>query len=415
MGIYGYHKNTTPNIDKWAKDALIFTNVRTQVPVTFPSFSMIMTGKSTFDLGIYGNTLDVNTRKITEGVPELPENVLTLAEFLQQKGFETSAFISNPVLFPGYSNIERGFENYEYVNYFLGRENYEDFIVNSLDSVGLNQDQPFFAWIHLMDPHEPYTPQDKYLCKFNDKYCDKVSPDNIKEINEEGEKFQGCQADNLSKEDFELYEMLYDGAVASSDDLVGKILDEVKARGFDKNTIVVFYGDHGEGLDHNYFFKHGGVLFDSSVRIPIIIKVPEMGGRNINNSIENKKLFDIMLTLLNLESGPIDKHFTTEDNHYFISGNVRKFAVKNGDLKYVYSLPDACLFNGQKEELYNLSKDPGELNNLVSERQDLAKKFRSDLFKFINLHGHPREFDDSGEKLNKEQQEILNQLKSLGY
>src|SRR3989304_9370534 len=158
MGVYGYKKNTTPNIDKWSKDAIVFTNVTTVVPMTQPSFAALLTGRN-----------PLNTRIITNlGLP-VSSNTKTLASILKEYDFTTAAFT------PGFlavdtNGLNQGFDenkNYRF-KYFYYDQNkqerykqtdtkgYEDFVNESMNWLELNKNNQFFFWVHLLDPHNPY-------------------------------------------------------------------------------------------------------------------------------------------------------------------------------------------------------------------------------------------------------------------
>lgn len=391
MGVYGYQKNTTPNIDAWAKGASVFTNVRTVVPMTHPSFVALMTGKSPFQTRITAN----------RGSP-LSNNSQTLASILKASGFKTAAFTTG-ALNPKITNLNQGIDDVDYLffkaYYYLDnqeiyyqseREAYEEFLDKALSWMDKSKGQRFSLWVHLMDPHRPYAPPDDLKCKFNQKYCGYILGKSDKELEAEIAQHQFCQ-DQIPKQKLELAQTLYDGGVAYSDRLVGKILQGLKKKGLDKNTLVILYGDHGEGFDHNYYFNHRGVLYESSLKIPLIIKNPLISKQGFDDKfIINVDILPMILDQLGIsfKREDFDSRLNRKEG-YFTNSSLTKFALIEGNYKYIYSLPSTCLLDGQTEELYDLKNDPAEFKNLIGEKKDLSDKFKMKLLKYLSSYNLP--------------------------
>lgn len=392
MGVYGYPKNTTPNIDTWAKGASVFTNVRTVVPMTHPSFVALMTGKSPFQTRITAN----------RGSP-LSNNSQTLASILKSSGFKTAAFTTG-ALNPKITNLNQGIDEddflfykaYYYLDnqeiyYQTEREGYEQFLDKALSWMDKNKDQRFSLWVHLMDPHRPYTPPDDLKCQFNQKYCGYIIAKSAQELEAEIAASQFCQNQGIPKQKLELAQTLYDGGVAYSDRLTGKILKGLKDKGLDKNTLVILYGDHGEGFDHNYYFNHRGVLYESAIKIPLIVKNPLSKTKGKDDKFAlNLDILPMILNQLDLsvDEDGFDSELNRKEGH-FANSSLTKFAIIEGGYKYIYSLPSSCLLDGQTEELYDLKNDPGELKNIASEKKDLGELLKMKLFKYLAQYNLP--------------------------
>lgn len=406
MGIYGYKKDTTPNIDAWAKNALVFENVRTTVPMTYPSFASLMTGKHPFDTRISANRGYL-----------ISDNNKTLATILKQKGFKTAVFATGAISKPS-TNLDQGFEKFEYLPfknytnvgdlptyYQTERKEYEEFLDQTSGWIDQNRNGRFFLWVHLMDPHAPYEPPDNLRCKFNQSLCPIILSTGAEEFEKIRTESQLCQNNPPPKENIELLETLYDGGVAYSDQLVGKILEKLKQTGLDKNTLVVLYGDHGEGFDHNYYFNHRAVLYDSAVKIPLVIKHPYLMSGRSNILLQNTDIFSSVLQLLGVrttssadnadfsqefsifKSAPLGKK--SREYVYLTNNTFTKFAISDGRYKYIYSLAGSCLLNNKTDELYDLEADPQELKNIYSEDHPTAKKLKDILFKHLSKYNLP--------------------------
>lgn len=392
MGIYGYQKNTTPQIDAWAKEASVFTNVRTMIPMTYPSFATLMTGKD-----------PLKVRIITNQGWLVSNNSITLAKILKDNGYLTAAFTTG-ALNPNLTNLDQGmddqdhlfFKGYYYLDnqeiyYQTDRAGYESFLDQATSWLDKNKDKKFSLWVHLMDPHRPYLPPDDLKCKFNTKYCSYIEGRTDQQLEDEIVSNQFCQDQEVPREKVELAETLYDGGVAYSDQLVGKILTALAQKGLDKKTLVVLYGDHGEGFDHNYYFNHRDVLYESAIKIPLIVKNPltKVKGKDDKLTL-NVDILPMILKGLGISFKKEDFDAQTNRSQaYFANSSLTKFAAIEGGYKYIYSLPQSCLFNNQTEEVYDLESDPGELKNLVSEKKDLSEKLKMRLLKYLSGYNLP--------------------------
>ena len=142
MSAYGYTKKTTPTIDSLSRKSLVFTDFRTHVPATYPSFVSLMTGTSPFDTGIFNNSY-VQEVSNPAGGKAVPGNYKTLAEVLKSRGYVTKAYMTNFQLQKGLTNISNGFDSYEYINTYKkpdeARKPYETFINQSLNWIDKNK------------------------------------------------------------------------------------------------------------------------------------------------------------------------------------------------------------------------------------------------------------------------------------
>lgn len=430
MGVYGYKKNTTPNIDKFAKKSTVFTNVSTVVPMTYPSFTALMTGQDM-----------LKTRVIANQGYDISENTKTLATRLKEKGYITSAFVSGAV-----NSLSQGFDTFDsqIFKYYYSldgvdrygqesRDDYEKFLKKASDWIVQNKNKRFFTWIHLIDPHTPYFPSDEFSCKFNTKYCSQIQGKTVQELDFSRAQYQQCQNNTVPKDRIELMNTLYDGSIATADVLVGKILKETEKSGINKNTIIVFYGDHGEGFDHNYYFNHQEVLYNSATHIPLIIYNPQSEKGAVSNTLlQNMDIMPTLLELLgisheNLFSGKsfvpaltnnlITEMFSAKTRKYSISSDSswKKFSISDGRYKYIFSLPGSCIYPGQPEELYDQQKDWNELNNIINEKMDVAKRLKSELLKYLAQYNMPQTTKPIAPLIDDDNEKPKNDLKSLQY
>ena len=232
---YGAEQIATPRLQELADQGIVFDNAASAAPITLPAHTSIMTGLYPFQHGVRNN-----------GLQYVPDDMETLAERLYREGYRTGAFVSAAVLERRYG-LDQGFEVYD-DDLSTGTNRAEravadrpgnavvDSAVSWLDSLG--EDENYFAWVHFYDPHAAYSPPPP----FRDEYRGRP----------------------------------YDGEIAFMDQQIGRLLDHPRVRGGDKSSapIIVVLGDHGESLGEHGEQTHAILAYDSTLRIPFILKIP---------------------------------------------------------------------------------------------------------------------------------------------
>ncbi|MCL4364036.1 sulfatase-like hydrolase/transferase [Patescibacteria group bacterium] len=431
MSMYGYNRKTTPNIDSFAQDSFVFTNAYTEIPFTRPSFASLMTGISPFTSGI-----------ITNGIgPSIDSNTPTLAQILKENGYTTIAYVSNRFIGPKLSNLNKGFDEFHLFDAYglwkrdTQREKYNNFFNQAISTIKKNKNKKMFIWIHLMDPHYPFFPPPSSVCNFNSNYCETLTIKSeiglLKDINQ----YFACQNTSLNNDTLDLSKTLYDGDIKQADQIVGNVVNTLKNTKLLNKSIVMIYGDHGEGFDHDYYFTHGGVLYNSAVRIPLIIRDSSTTGHEVKIAqvIRNIDILPTVLQLLHIRINKLSidgvnlstlirsnifNKITRQINNnqilpiYFINTTGTKFAIFDGRYKYIYSLNNSCLYNNELEELYDEKTDPEEKNNIIKQHKQLANSLKNQLFDFISKYGYPKK--DNSTEWNMSE-DIIKKLKELGY
>lgn len=366
LGCYGYEKISTPNIDYLAANGVLFENAIATAPLTLPSHTTILTGLYPQVHGIRDNT-----------TYKLSEKAVTLAEVLSEHGYKTGAVIGSFVL-DSYHGLDQGFAVYNdempgpeprSTDVFgeVGPEKIRmkmkkiserpSSAVTMRASTWLkkNKGERFFLWIHYYDAHHPYTPPPD----FSSKYA----------------------------------EVPYDGEIASVDKGIGVILDELRSSGLIENTLVVIAGDHGEGLGEHEEQTHSIFIYESTVRVPLIMSYPDeiTGSKRVDAVVS---LVDVMPTILDILD--IDHSLTMDGVSLLgmIEGNEpRERAVYSESmfpyLNYGWSelqsvrTSDWKYIRSPEPELYNVKEDPAELRNIISERRDVAERLETALDSLI--------------------------------
>jgi arylsulfatase A-like enzyme/Tfp pilus assembly protein PilF len=382
LGCYGYDRVSTPNIDEIAQESFVFTDAVASVPLTLPSHSTIFTGLNAVSHGARIN-----------GTFVLGEEVTTLAEVLKDHGYATGGFVGSFVIDSRFGTAQ-GFDTYD------DRMETEARRVGSLHperaGTAVTQsacdwlrdvEEPFLAFVHYYDPHTPYEPPAPY--------------DSI---------YAGRP---------------YDGEIAFTDGEVGRLIDCVTEKGVSERTLVVLLSDHGEGLGDHDELEHGLLIYDTTIRVALMIDPPSGLSRSrdlaepgsIDQPVGLVDVFPTVLDLLGIDPGmeidgrsvvPVMEGKPLPPKMYYIETLYPNLAYKWSPLtgvrfsewKYILA-PEA--------ELYDLEDDPGELQNLHESDPERAAQLKENLLVFAHAGvGAPAE----KVKLHGEDAE---KLKALGY
>jgi arylsulfatase A-like enzyme len=370
-----------------AADGTLFLDAQSAVPVTAPSHSTILTGLYPPAHGVRDNGLFV-----------LPERQITLAEILQARGYATAAAVGSYPLSSEFG-LDQGFDLFDdhfTVAYedLLGRRGPKQGIffderkaalVNDAVFPWLAErgDKPFFLWTHYFDPHQPHQPPAPY--------------------------------DDLYRED------LYLGEIAYADESLGVLFDRLKSLGLWEDTLVVFTADHGEGRGEHGETTHSTLTYGATLHVPLIIRAPGRSkGLRVETRVGTVDIVPTILDLLGIEasSSPqgrslvpfLDGIADPEPNRPLYAETLAPRTSHGlGELRVLFQR-DWKYIHGPRPELYDLSLDPGELHDLVTEEPNVAAGLRRELETF--LAGHVGQ--DSAAVGNVDA-ETLARLEALGY
>lgn len=410
LGIYGYERNTTPNLDNYFKDSLIFENAFAPTPWTLQGATSLYTSLFPYSHGILGRFPSQKT----------PESIYTLAEVLQSNGYKTAAFTGGG----DYNRIfglNRGFDSYYDENNYNEVIPTEGLSPSSFSGLSVslepannwlkeNYNKKFFLHIQGFDahcPHNPIPPFDEMFGQeyhgdkdFNDCiYSSKKIGNNKEDL--ELRSFNRSTEIKFTDEDIEHLIALYDGEIARADDKLKKIFDTINELGLDKNTIIIFMAEHGELIgEHNIFMRS---ILDKSfyqpvLNFPLIIKHPKIKQQKIIKPII--QIVDIIPTLLpiiNIGDPQADKRQGQNiANSILNNENVNEYGfaamksnspgtystevVRNQEWKLIRKvdyLTDPLNQKIMSYELYNLKNDPAEENNVVDEEKLILEKLNN--------------------------------------
>ena len=382
---YGYQGVKTPQINRLADEGILFEQNIVQTPLTLPSHASIMTGTYPLYHGIRDN-----------GGFYLDEAHMTLAETMKNQGYSTAAFIAAFVLDSKWG-LDQGFDYY-YDNFDLTK-----YKTVSLDSVqrrgdevleeaykwmGENGHQKFFAWIHLYDPHTPYDPPEPYKSQYG------------------GRRYR-----------------LYDGEIAYVDQLMGEFRSYMEEKGLWERTLIIFTADHGESLGEHKESAHGFFIYDSDIRVPLIVRFPgaKLAGRTIHNQVRS---IDIMPTVLNAVEGNIPESVQGESFLQLLLGqeeeSERLAYSETYWPRYHYGWSELKLLRkGQykfidapRPELYDIYENPGETEDMINQRASLGIEMKRELDSLIAQYSREGIEDIEPQKIDND---ALIKLQALGY
>ena len=264
FGAYGYTRETTPNIDAWAKDGFVFDNAYTTGVYTLAAMSSIWTSQQP----------DRHHGAVAFSAP-LPRDRLTVAEVLTAQGVPTAGFVANSVA-GAFNGFDRGFKEFIETWKPFGSQasGFRNVLPGYLDRMKANG-TPFFAYVHYREPHHPYDPPPPFTTRFGPdgpipkrlRSGGAATERWLKEINQ-GRREPGAEEiDHLRR--------LYDGNLAFADQEIGWLRAELQARGLLENTLVILTGDHGEALYEHGYIGHNTQVYEESARVPLIIALPK--------------------------------------------------------------------------------------------------------------------------------------------
>jgi arylsulfatase A-like enzyme/Flp pilus assembly protein TadD len=381
LGCYGYTLIRTPNIDQLARAGVRFTQAYTPVPITLPAHAALMTGQLPLATGMH----DFSGNK-------LPSNTVTIARVLHDAGYTTAAFIGSAVLDSRFG-LNQGFDTY-FDHFDFGRseevsldavKRRGDLVVDeALDWLKLHSQRPFFLWVHLYDPHAPYNPPEPQATLYRDHP--------------------------------------YDGEIGFADAQVGRLVARLRQQGLFRGSLIVLASDHGESLGEHGEKTHGFFIYNSTLRVPLIVETPGVSPRVVQDEVS---LVDVLPTALQMLKIPIPSGVQGRSLLSLVLGR----PSENASNVYAESYPPLLHFGWNilrgvqwrglkyiettRPELYDTRTDPGELHNLVGVRQAVAQEMSD------RLQGMVRRFTPvvgtSATEKEVTDPALLESLRSLGY
>jgi arylsulfatase A-like enzyme/Flp pilus assembly protein TadD len=341
LAAYGYRRGATPQLDRLASEGILFERAYAHAPLTLPSHASMLTGRLPFEHGVRDNA----------GF-SLDGRHPTLGALLGSRGFDTAAAVSSYLLRET-TGLARGFGAYDATLSGPAPDSTVPMVERSGTAtvaaaerwIDEQRSSRFFYFLHLVEPHRPYAPP------------------------------EGSTAADP-----------YDAEVSAADGLVGRFLGALQRRGFYDQSLIIVTSDHGEGLGDHGEREHGLFLYDATIRVPLIVKLPGViEARRIAAPVQH---IDLVPTILDLVRAPAPSGLRgrslralLEDRNeaslqptpiyseaaygFYQFGWAPLVALTEGTLRYIQA---------PRPELYDLETDPGEARNLAAERADTTAR-----------------------------------------
>ena len=456
LSLYGYEKQTTPNLDKWAAKARVYDNCVSITSTTVPSHASMFTGLMPTEHG----TDNVNSH--------LDNGLTTVAELLQQEGYRTYLFAANPFISAAL-NFDQGFDVAEQPWTPKFREQALAIVKNKIDPRDRSSElpaklksgiatgwmlkacgqlaqrgveewldssddgQPFFIFLNYMEAHRPYIPPEEYRRRM-------MTPQEVAKSYQIDRSWVPMWAYTFGLHDYTTEELnitaaTYDATLAELDELLRDLLAWLESNGHLGNTVVILTADHGEHLGEHHLLDHQYSLYQPLLRVPLVIQYPKQfaPGRD-SRPVMNLDLFTTVLDLTGIvlpgssggrsvsllappeERIRIAEYPTAPPTPY---AAIREAypgwdsspwdrslqAIFDGRYKYIRASDD-------RDELYDLTKDPRELMNLIRREPQVAQELAGLLDSAVaNFEIHqPTEHPD-----DYMPEDLRKRLEDLGY
>ena len=380
VGCYGATQVQTPVLDSLSRDGVVFEHAYSQVPLTWPSHTAILTGTYPFQNGVQDFT----------GQP-LSSRFRSVAQGFQAHGYATGAVVSSFVLDRSWG-LARGFDFYDDAfsagsfhkkDIGLVDRRAEESVSRTISWLAKNSQRPFFFWLHLYDPHSPYDPPEPFQSEFKNH--------------------------------------LYDGEIAYADHELGRLISWLKQKKLYDRSLIIFLSDHGESLGDHGENEHGFFIYNSTMQVPLIVKPPAGSGIHpgrVSTPVETIAVAPTLLRLAGVKD-TIDKQFQSPA---LPQKNADEGDGAYGETFYPFSSfgwsPLHSLetsryhyIDAPQPELYDVVNDPEEKNNLAAQQSATVAVFKDKLQQRLKNNPFARD-EPKGVGLNPETAE---KLRALGY
>jgi arylsulfatase len=412
VGAYGYSRRTTPNLDAFAREAVLFQEAMAVSSYTLPTHASMLTG---LPPSFHGAT---QRRRISPSVDFLPE-------LLSQRGYRVLGVVSAPFLAPVYGFAD-GFDTYR-----LSSERAAGLVDQALALLDEGAGIPRFLFLHIFDVHLPYSPPGEFIDRFD------AREEDISRLHAMIEKrvrpATASQVDHARR--------LYDGEIAYVDRELGRFFRELQDRGLYDPSLIVVTADHGEAFFEHGFWEHGRPwrgdgpgLYQEIVHVPLLVKRPDVRrGVVVSDLVRQTDIFPTFLEAAGMtHDGPwarsLLRERAAEGAGWALSeflatpakgGAILQVALRQGDLKYSASysaetIEDLYSQTPREEALYDLATDPVERRNLLrGSKASPAGALREVLRRYLEAAREHRAHQQEG-AVNPDP-DLQRQLESLGY
>ena len=363
LSVYGYERPTSPQLEEFARDAVVFDNVYSTTTWTMPAVASLLTG------------VFPARHHATSGKGRV-FGVRLIGEYFKPLGYHTVALSTNPWVLP-YWGFKPGFDVFQGTDvWVMDGDAVADYVIGYLDK---RPPGPLLCYAHLLDPHDPYTPRPPY-----DKMWGARLPKPVTVSRTLNGAPPVVVTDMLKA---------YDGEIAFADAQFGRVMDDLKRRGLYEDSLIVFVSDHGEEFFEHGRGGHGHSLYEELLRVPLIIKFPR-GGLAGQRVAARVSLMDVLPTILAYvgadvpepldgrdlvpiikgevpESAEEQRNFFMESRYWWFNYDPKKPSVRSGVLRGQYKYIEQYDPVPAKK-LFDVEVDPDERVNLIDREPERA-------------------------------------------
>ncbi len=399
LGCYGYARSTTPNIDKFSKNSVLFKNCIAQAPSTTASHASMFTS---LIRSHHGASHAAKTA--------IPERIITMAEFLRNDDYATASYNEGGQVSASYG-FAQGFDLYESC-VISPPGQFGRIVEKAIAWLETHRGDTSFLFLHTYESHHPYTPSDEHLSLFEDHYTGSLP----RHIPGEMLKKMNHGKIEISSEDLEHIVNCYDAEIRSVDESFLLLEEYLRKKNTYDDTMIIVTSDHGEEFDeHGWVGWHSHTLYDELIKVPLIIKFPysDYGGTIVDKQVRS---IDILPTLLDVLG-------TGKSDLALLEGTSLMPVIKGTEMDQRYAVSEfdnarrhpssAIRTEGWKlygSKLFDLDKDPLEQEDAAEGNEAI----RSDLQDRLTSILEQSPYDVESEEADLDQ-ETLDRLKSLGY
>ena len=418
MGCYGYFRDTTPNLDRFAERAVVFEQAFATMATTLPSHASVFTGRYPLEHGILANMVHGGR------LFGWKEGILSFAQVAKDEGYTTAGFVGAAPL-KHQTGISLGFDHWDQPE---GRERRAEDVFDAVFPwLDAHVDERLFLFVHLYDPHWKHKAPEPYGSMFGDDgeldawLLERGVPD-------EAVRSQGVKVTNTRKAING-----YCGEVRYTDEQVGQFFRKLRDAGLWQSSVVIVLSDHGEGLNQHSWASHG-LVWEEQLRVPLLMRFPEAHGggsagrpHRFEPVVSLIDVFPTMLGRLRPFRTPLVARFLEqstgvdvlapgfEPRPVFAQRTGREVADDPGTM-YALTAPEWKFVSeeSQPDRLFDRTADPHELVDLAGERPELARKAREALEAAMLEQTTRGALFESGSP-SEHDGDLLRQLQELGY
>jgi len=445
LSLYGHNRLTTPCLDAFASDALVFKNAYTVAPWTLPSHASMWTGLYPFE----------HQAENVEGKGKvarpLSSRALTLAEILKSKGYRTAAWTANHAVMNSWFGLDQGFDFYfderphlfDLLSVHLiarsSTNNLKKLMINTsylsseinkrmLPWLKKNAETPFFLFINYLDPHGVNYLPPPYRGKFGGRNrLPRIPYSRIVEGHE-----------SLDPRIYGQLLARHDEEIASCDSSFGELINVLKELNLYDHSLIIVLSDHGQLFGEHNLFGHRSFLYEEVIKIPLVIKFPRgyQPATDPEKPIENRQLFHLILDLLKISCphgtpSLLSDHkgaiYTIAESFVpsslaaalGISPDSRRFqenlfGPRVALIRHAGACPKLIFSATGRDELYLLNEDPHEKINQIENKKEIAVELRQVWFSWQSLWQKDT-LSIATEKENMPNKALIERLRSLDY